>query len=116
MLPPNTATLRGFHPDLLRLLEKVQLFNFSGEQMWPPPNNNFAVAAVAAMSFPSLAHGGVGGPVGPGWELEENQRAFRAERERAREQQAKRFAQMTKEQEDRVNLEERQRFAASQSR
>jgi hypothetical protein len=114
-LPPNTATLRKFSIDITRLLEKVQLFDLDGEQLWPPPAVNFAVAAVAAMSFPELAHG-TGNPIGPGWELPEAQAQFRAEKDKGRAQQAKRYADMTREQEQRQNAEERQRFAASQQR
>jgi hypothetical protein len=106
-LPPGVATLRKFGIATTRLLEKVTLLDLDGEQLWPPPTVNFAVAAVAAMSFPSLAHG-QGNPIGPGWELEE--------KDNERERDAKRYAGMTEEQERRQNAEEKQRFAAAQRR
>ena len=95
--------LDGQYSDLKGLSALDELLDLDGEQIWPPPAVNFAVAAVAAMSFPEIAHG-TGNPIGPGWELPEAQARFRAERAREREQEAKRCARMTKDQEDRVTV------------
>jgi hypothetical protein len=78
----------------------------------PPPQPQPAVELLQSMSFPSHTRG-IGGYIGPGWETEELRQRFRDEKAREQEQTAANFARMTKEQEERINREERERIAGS---
>jgi hypothetical protein len=50
-LPAGVTPLRSFDPALTRLLEKTQLFDFDGKQVWPPPTSLDATF-VASMTIP----------------------------------------------------------------
>ena len=110
--PSGSDTLRKFDNAVERLLEKVVLLNFVGEQIWPTPQASLGVAFVESMQFPSHT-AGVGGVVGPGWETEEVREQFRARHDQEQERQRAAYTAMGKEQEDRINAEERERFLAA---
>ena len=110
--PSGSDTLRKFDNAVGRLLEKVVPLNFVGEQIWPPPQVSLGVAYVELMQFPSHT-AGVNGPIGPGWETDEVRERFRVKHDQEQARQKEIYAEMSKEQEDRMNAEERERFLAA---
>jgi hypothetical protein len=80
----------------------------------PPREMPLGVAFSQSM-FPSHARG-VGSYIGPGWETPELQERFRQESKRDRTAQAKHYTKLDKQEAERVNREERERFAQSQRR
>jgi hypothetical protein len=88
------------------VLDKVTLFDFENKQTWPPPQANFASDFVQSMPLP-LA-------VGASW----TDPATRERRRRELEAEAQRIGafheQQTREQESRINAEERERFQQQQ--
>jgi hypothetical protein len=95
-----------------RVLEKVVLLDFAGDQHWPPPQVSLGVAFVEAMQFPSHT-AGVNGPIGRGWETDDVRAQFRARHEEEQERQRAAYENLSKEQEARSNAEERERFLAA---
>jgi hypothetical protein len=110
--PPGVQTLSKFDNSVERVMDKVTLIDFQDTQHWPPPQASLGVAFVEGITFPSHS-AGVGGVVGPGWETEEVRQKFRARHEQEQERQKAIYAEMAKEQTDRGNAEERERFLAA---
>jgi hypothetical protein len=81
----------------------------SSENLWPEPPPNPAAELVQNTRFPTDTVG-VGSFIGPGWEL--MQKAFRALKDRERQDQTNNYARMTEQQEERINREEAERIAA----
>jgi hypothetical protein len=96
--PPGVSTLSKFDNAVERVLDRVTLLNFAGEQMWPPPQISMGVAYVASIQFPSHV-AGINGPIGPGWETEEVRERFRAKHEEEQERQRAVYENLSKEQE-----------------
>ena len=87
----------------------------SARNLWPPPQVSMGVAYVSSMEFPSHT-AGISGPIGPGWETEDVRARFRARHEQEQERQQAAYVEMSKQQEARINAEERERFAAAARR
>jgi hypothetical protein len=85
----------------------------SARNLWPPPQISMGAAYVASMEFPSHT-AGISGPIGPGWETEEARERFRARHLQEQERQQAAYLKMSKEREDRINAEERERYSAAQ--
>ncbi len=62
--PPQTEPLRRFDLGVERLLDTVRLFDFKGEQAWPPPSAQLGVSHAETTPFPSHIRG-VSGFIGP---------------------------------------------------
>jgi hypothetical protein len=112
--PPGVNTLRQFSDELKRVMEQIKLFDWKGEQLWPPYHS---WAADFVRSMPIASHvGGISGPIGPNWESPELQKQFKERREEEFKRQAAFLEQQTKQQEQRENEELKKSFAASQRR
>jgi hypothetical protein len=86
-------------------------WDHAGKLEWPLPKPSFAQTYAAAMTYPSHERG-MAGVVGPGWERPEIQQRFRRSTEQERKEQAAYYAELDQQQEDRLNREEKERFAA----
>jgi hypothetical protein len=96
----------GFTITTPSLLEATKLFDLeTGKEIWPPPTKPFAVVMLESMQFNRDLRF-----TSEWWKVNE-QRAAAAGVES--ERTAARFAQMKRDQEERQNREERERFAAA---
>jgi hypothetical protein len=110
--PAGVDTLRKFDLGVQRVLEKVRLYDFADEQIWPPQASSLAVEFAQSLQYPSHV-AGINGPIGPLWADEEVRARFRSRHEQEQERQKSYYEQTAKEQTDRANAEERDRFLAT---
>jgi hypothetical protein len=91
-------------------MDRGVLVDFAGEQHWPPPAAALGVSYVESTQFPSHIRG-VSSFVGPGWETPELQEHFKQLGDKERARIAANYSQMEEAQAERLDREQRERFA-----
>ena len=110
--PPAPRRCSKFDNAVERVLEKVVLLNFVGEQIGPHRRHRWALRSFKSMQFPSHT-AGVGGVIGPGWETEEVRNNSGSGTTKSRSDRKRPIRRLAKDQEERMNAEERERFLAA---
>jgi hypothetical protein len=104
--PPSVPVLKAI--DGVQVLDKVTLLDLdTGKLLWPPPSIPLGVVLAEGMKF------GFDPRFSSEWGNPKLREQRIAQAQRENEATARRFKQMEIEQEERMNAEERQRFAAA---